>query len=286
MRGSSLRLPVVLLLSAVLCAATRRAHAGDDDEQRCVDRHADAQRARRDGRPLAARRFLEECAASACPRMIADDCTRWAQEIEALIPSVAIVAVGPDGRDVRRVRVVVDGEVLLEELDGKATPVDAGERRFRFEMDGAPPVERSLLIREGERARRVEVRFSAAAPAATPLPVVRKAPAVAAGGGSPGPWPFVVGGVGLVALGIGVGFGVHALATKADLDDRSCAPGCPQDDVDAGERAVIVADVAGAIGLVSLGVAVVLLVTRTGATSAVPAARVAPAAVAAPHFVF
>jgi hypothetical protein len=260
-----------LALSVALGSLASHAAAQDARRARCVEVHATAQRQRAAGQLRAAQRSLGECSAAACPRMIAADCTQWLVEVDPLVPSVVVAATGADGADVSQVRVLVDGEVVTDRLDGTAIPVDPGERRFRFEHGGARPVEQTLVIREGERARRVEVGFPVAASSssstghagATPRPrATAPSPGAEAG---PGVLPWVVGGAGVLALGVAGVFVWRGFDQKADLDDRACKPSCPEQDVDAGQRDLLVADITGAVGVVAIGAAVVLLVVGRGA---------------------
>ncbi|HXN32302.1 MAG TPA: hypothetical protein VN894_10590, partial [Polyangiaceae bacterium] len=61
------------------------------------------------------------------------------------------------GHDLGAVHVTMDGETLLEKLDGSATAVDPGEHHFAFEAEGFRKSESTLLVREGEMDRPVRV---------------------------------------------------------------------------------------------------------------------------------
>jgi len=80
---------------------------------------------------------------------------------------------------------------------------------------------------------------------------------------------------------VGVGtFAYFHLTAKSDRDHlkATCAPGCDPSAVDDINRKIIISDVALGVGLVSLGVAAYLLITRPSAPSATttPIVRGAP----------
>lgn len=173
--------------------------------------------------------------------MLRRDCTKWLAEVDAALPSVVVVA-REGATEVTDVQVIVDGAILAESLDGTALTLDPGRHVFRFERDGEAPVERTLLVREGEKNRRIEVELDS-----------RPEPKEAA----PVRWPVY----GLAALGaVGIGsfafFGLRSHSRKEDLE--SCKGHCPEDDVDEVRRDQIVADVSLGVGLLALGAAAYL----------------------------
>ncbi len=124
------------------------------------------------------------------------------------------------------VRVTVNGETATEKLDGKALSLDPGEHVVRFEMAGAEAVEQKVLIRQGEKNRRLSASFKKAPPStvAVPPPVtppttptVLTAPEPAPRSGGVPVWAWVSGGAGVAALGISAGFGASALSAQSKL---------------------------------------------------------------------
>jgi hypothetical protein len=248
-----------VLSSVLLCAGAAEAQdPSAAQKQACIDAHVSAQRLRRDGRLLDARAALVTCAVAACPGIVVSECSALLAEVERGIPSVVIGAVDAAGRDAIAVRVHVDGKLVASRLDGKPVPLDPGEHVFRYEMEGAPAVEERLLVREGERARAVVVRF-------TGPDARRDTPAPGRGAEESRPIPalaFVLGGVGLLG---GAAFGVFSgigLSQKGDLDDLGCKPGCAEEDVDDVRRSFLIGDIALATGVVAVGAAVVVYLTR------------------------
>jgi hypothetical protein len=250
-RAASLATAVLVLSSAAL------ARADPISETECVQAHRQAQIDRKSRALSSAVRKLRRCADSACPELIASDCAEWLVETERALPSIVVVATAPDGGDAQAVRVLVDGNPLVDRVTGAAIDVDPGEHRFRFELEGANAIERTVTIREGEQRRRIEVAFggtrgaAVAGPASTPAPPEREHAGV-------GPWPYALGAVGILGLGGFAYFGYRGLETKADLDELNCKPACPQDRVDEGNRQFLIADISLGVGVVALGAATYL----------------------------
>ena len=193
-----------------VCASfAATSHAGD--KERCAAAYDQTQNEREKGRLIEARRQARTCSAAVCAPFIVKDCARWLAEIEASVPTVVIAAEDATGADTLRVRVSVDGRVIGEALDGKAIDLDPGPHRLRFELAGTPTIEQEVLIRQGEKDRRIAVSFlaSGAAPPGAP----------AAPGSSRGvpAWAWISGGLGLAFAGAAVGFGVDGLRAVSSL---------------------------------------------------------------------
>jgi len=135
--------------------------AAEPAEDDCVDANTKAQDLTHDGRLAGAREQLTRCMAPSCPAMIRADCSKRLDELDAVQPSVVFDVKRASGEDLTQVRVFVDGRLLVERLDGSAIDVDPGEHVFRFEAVDAPPVTRTLVIKEGQKARRERVVLGA-----------------------------------------------------------------------------------------------------------------------------
>jgi hypothetical protein len=222
----------------------------------CVAAYEAGQRARAAGHFRAARVELVTCARTACPPALQKDCTRWLGELDDAQPTI-VLAVGKGGADLQDVRVLIDGRVATERLTGSALPIDPGEHKLRFEHGEDPPVEQVLVVREGEKARRIDISFGApTARAAVPPP---KLTDPSTSRPTPGATYVAmgVGGAGLVAFGVLAGYG---LSQKSALD--ACRPSCPQSQVDAAAHSFDAADIALTAGVFSLGWAAVFYFTR------------------------
>jgi hypothetical protein len=236
------------LFAATFCAANSAQAA--DEVQACLQAYDQAQALKADGKFLRARAQLLVCARGACPALVKRDCVAWMEEVEPRIPSVVLAARDPSGIDLTDVTVLVDGERLASQLDGKELSIDPGLHRFALRASDGRTVERDVLVRVGEKARPLTFELG---PAPAPLEERAAPPPVLA---------YVLGGVGLVGLAT---FGIFATIGKVDeqkLRDQGCSPNCSKDDTDAIKRKYLVGDIGLAVGVVSLAVAAYLYFSR------------------------
>jgi hypothetical protein len=206
------------LLPLAFLTSSPTAHAEDLKEQ-CVARHSDAQKLRMEAKLRAAREALLVCARPECPAIARDDCTKWLGEVQDEIPTVVVVATDANGSDVADVKVLSDGVVVAPELTGQPVFLDPGPHALRFEREGSNPVERKLVLRVGERNRRVEVQFSPrlAGPPATGEPTEDTTTDTSASPGAPIPVAtWVLGGVGIVGI---ASFAYFTLDGQSKVDD-------------------------------------------------------------------
>jgi hypothetical protein len=139
----------------------------------CLDAAEDGQKLRDGGAYRRARERFIACAADECPGEVRKGCVGWLGELDRLLPTVVFV-VYAQGSEVADVRVAVDGEFVAERIDGKPVGLDPGPHQFRFEREGAAPVDVKAMIVAGEKERPVTARFgpepSIAPPPAPPAP--------------------------------------------------------------------------------------------------------------------
>jgi len=235
-----------------------------DIQTRCLEAHEQAQVDRLDGKLRAAVARLRVCADVVCPAVIREDCVRWTEAVSHDLPTVIFAAQSEDG-DESEVRVLANGEVVAPALDGKPVALDPGAYRLRFEHPAAAPVEVPVVLRAGEHDRVIAVTF-VLRPGPEPI-----APAPAAPMGPPSPppdlgaprpviWPMtLLGSLAVVGTTSAIVFGVSA---RRDHDDaeRSCAPVCDDETVDAIRRRAVVADVSTMVAVGSAATASILLV--------------------------
>lgn len=271
-RSSALRLAAAAL-GAVTLLSTRPSVA--DDKQACLDSYDKAQTMRQEGKLIETRDALLVCVRNVCPAIIKRDCTQWLGEVDEAMPSVVIEARRPDGQDAVDVTVTVDGKPFVSQIDGKAVPINPGVHQFRFEYEGAAPIDQRIVISEATKNRRIAVEFkapSASGPAAATSPHDQPAAEEAVPGHDTGAKPkapalaYVLGGVGLVGLGGLTYFGLQFDGELNDMD--KCAPNCPQSDADHASKTRLFALVSGGVGIVSLGVATYLFLAPPGTASA------------------
>lgn len=233
------------------------------DKARCADAYKSAQVQRKNGALKRARESLLVCLSDRCPSVMQPDCTRWLTEVEAALPSVSFAAKGVDGADLTSVRVSLDGQLVTDTLDGKSISVDPGSHSLRFEYADEQPIEQTIVMREGEKARVVSVswaREKAAENGAAPADVEQRqskgAPASA----------WITGAVGLGALATFGVLGVHGMQRRSDLE-KECFGQCSQSQVDSIKTELTVADIALGVGIASLGLSAVLFLTSGGSSS-------------------
>jgi hypothetical protein len=136
--------------------------------------------------------------------------------------------------------------------------MDLGKHAVKFEYQGQTK-EEDVIIGAGQKNRNVTVTFGGAAATAGPTGPTGPTPAEG-GGGSLVP-AIIVGGVGVLALG---SFAIFGLGGKSDVSDleKNCKPHCAQSDVDSAKTKLLIADISLGVGIVALGVATYLVITR------------------------
>lgn len=297
MRRRSCSIFVALAPFLALISTSWLARADEEgDKAACHGSYANTQRLRRQGALAAARDEAIACSRDACSELVRTDCVKWAEEIAASMPTVVFEVRDAKGAETTSVKVSLDGRPWLAKLEGMARAVDPGEHVFRFEIDGTAPREEEVLIREGEKGRKIYVAFAAAAaPARAPLPhQADPAPPLAPHddpAGVPG-WAWVTGGAGVALLGASVAFGAVAASASSRLHD-DCVPtfarceavlaggGSKEDVTDEKNRSLALAVTFGGLGFVAVGAAIVGIATaptgaRAGGSSRVPSAWLVP----------
>lgn len=150
-----MRRSAALSVSLLLLVFARSAHA---DPKACIAASDKGQSLRNDGKLTGARAAFAECAAEACPAAIRKDCTGWLGEVDAALPTIVLGAkIG--AKDVIAVRVSMDGVKLVDALDGRAIPIDPGSHVFHFETDGEPSVDKTVLVKQGEKNRGIDATW-------------------------------------------------------------------------------------------------------------------------------
>ncbi|HHH28352.1 MAG TPA: hypothetical protein ENK57_08410 [Polyangiaceae bacterium] len=250
MASRSLRLCVGLASALFITPALAQGTgAGDADatKQACKAAYEAGQEHRLDKRLIEAREQLRACVEDACPAFVRKDCATWLDEVERAIPTVVLRFVDRGGAERSDVRVTVDGQPLVERLDGGAVSVDPGPHVFVFEPAGGAPVEITLTVLEGERLREVAVDQS---PSPTSSPAPSSPPPPPREPRSVHPVAWVLYGTSALALGAFIGLGVHSLS----LED--CQPRCTDEQVDDVVLFRAVADVSVGVSALALGGAI------------------------------
>jgi len=261
------RLKIIFFSVLATLASTSASSNAADEKKVCAIAAEQAQRLKNDHKYRDARDQLLICTRSVCPSFVKSDCEPWLAEVEKATPTVVVGAKDQDGADVMDVRVLVDGVVVAEKLDGSAISIDPGTHRLRFERSTGTvdPVEQSITVTDGEKLRKVGVAFVArvAVPKPGEVPPDTKGPPRF---NRPAPiGAYVASGVALVGLGVG---GYFYLSAKSDIDDLkgTCAPHCDGSRVDPVNTKIIVSDIALGLGVVAAATAVTFFILHATST--------------------
>jgi hypothetical protein len=219
----ALTVPALLLAGAASAQETTACTVAADKGQDLRDAH----------KPLEAREQFRICAATACPKVVQDDCTRWLEAIEAAVPSVVVTAKSDAGVDLVDVTVLVDGQPFATKLNGESLTLDPGSHVFHFEAKGASSLDRQVVVAEGQRNQQVAVVLEVSAPAPPssperqPLPRSPSPASTSDGLGTQKIVAAAAGGVGVIGLGVGTVFGVVALSKRSAANGVCPGTTCP-----------------------------------------------------------
>jgi hypothetical protein len=279
-----------LALALVLSSAARSAPARADEFGVCIAAAEESQRLRRDGKLVRAREQLLVCSRAPCPVLVRTDCERWSSELDAIVPSLIVRALDPEGNDVPDVQATVDGEPIAGLLGGKEIRVDPGAHVFRFTRGSAPPMTETVVARPGEQHRILSMVFGprASGGAENPLRYDSRLPAsgppAQPGREAPSarsdpfrPWFFAAIGAGVLAIGTASYFWISGLEDRARLEStcgvsHSCAPSS----VDSARSELVIGDVVGLTGGSLAVVGLALLLFHQGARQAGATATLQP----------
>lgn len=271
-RGARAAVALACGLFALQCGHVRIAAAQAGE---CLAAHAQGQRLRIEGALVAARGQLLRCAQSDCPALVSGECTTWLAEVDAAVSTVVFAVTDPRGNDLVDVRVRSDDVAISERTDGRALPIDPGVHRFEFEAGGYQAHAITLAVRQSERNRIVRVQLEPITPAPTPMVAGGARPMAPQSNADIAPATYALGGVALAGL---LTFGYFALdgAARYDEAERSCAPSCTRQQVAAGKRAYVIADIGLGVGLAGAAAAVIVQLTARPQTELDPRPRVEP----------
>jgi hypothetical protein len=239
------------------------------DVAACIASSEQALSLRQQGKLHDALQQLALCADPGCPAEVASDCAQRISAVNAAMPTLILAARDGGGNDRVDVKVTVDGAPIATKLDGRPLSLDPGEHAFHFEVAGQPPLDKQLVLREGEKERRETVVIGSPPPLPPPPP-----PAAP----PPGFWTtqrtlaIISGGVGIVGLGLGGVFGGLALSDQSSEKSNCSSSGCSnrpqaQADYNTGNDNATGSTIAFIAGGVFLAAGAVLYFTAHDATS-------------------
>lgn len=242
------------LVAFALAASLVARPAFADEKQACLEAYKQAQVHRKSGDYTGAREYLLVCSRESCPAVVKQDCVPWLGEITRGVSSIVVHATDASGHPVDGATVTVDGKLVASRLDGRPIDVSPGARTVRIEAEGAPAVEQTVTLKEGEKNHAIDVVLNVPAKADQPPPPTvslhRPIPSGA----------IVLGVVGLLGIGTFATLGLIGNGKKSDLD--ACSPACNPDDVSVVKTYYIAADVAVGIGAAALAGALVWFLLR------------------------
>ncbi|MEJ7729210.1 MAG: hypothetical protein WKG00_08340 [Polyangiaceae bacterium] len=140
--------------------------------------------------------------------------------------------------------------------------MDPGEHQVRWTHPARKAVEQAVMVREGDRGRRISARLEplVAAPAAKgAAPASEERPVPLA--------TWVLAGAGVAGVGAFGVLGGIGLSREGDLDARGCAPNCPSEDVDSVRTTFLIGDIALGVGVAALAGATLFYLTRPAVPS-------------------
>lgn len=250
-----------IALGAILVALDPVTHAQPADP--CLVAPVDGQKLRRAEKLTDALTQFATCARQTCPAEIVQRCSQWSEEVQAAIPSVVLAARDAQGHDLADVVVSVDGGAAAP-MGTRAIDLDPGDHRFVFQHGGSPDVEQRVILREGEKNREVVATFGPPTAPAVQSESVTPAP-VESSSGENRPVPtltWVLGGLGVAAL---ASFGTFGALGVSQRSGDGCASGgsdCTQSEKSSVDTKFLIADVSLGVGVVALGVATWLYLSR------------------------
>jgi len=235
--------------------AAYAASGKDTSNKSCIEAYERVQTLREQGALGDARAAAIACSADTCPKVLAKECATWLDQIAQSQPTVVLGATAPDGKDLTNVRVSVDGKPLASELGARALAIDPGAHKLRFESDEHGAIHLDVVVREGEKNRRIVAAFMPKREA-TPTPVAN-VPSPSDEGLPLGFW--IVGGLGVAGVGVGATFEALGLLQAGELE--ACKPSCDRGEVDAMSMKLLVGDIAVGAGTTALVGALIIALT-------------------------
>jgi hypothetical protein len=263
-----------LALALVLSSAARSPAARADEFGVCIAAAEESQRLRLAGKLVRAREQLLVCSRTPCPIIVRTDCARWSSELDAIVPSVIVRALDPEGNDVPDVQATVDDEPIAGLLGGKEVLVDPGAHVFRFTRGSGPSMAETVVVRPGEQHRPLSMVFGlpASGGAESPLQYDSRLPAsgppAQPGREAPStrpdplrPWFLAALGSGVLAIGTASYFWISGLEDHARLESTcGVSHSCSPSSVDSARSDLVIGDVVGLAGgsLAVVGLALLL----------------------------
>ncbi len=238
----------------------------EDEKGVCVSQHEQGQLSRRAGHFDSAREQFSSCTRDACPAPVRKRCAELLAELDAAQPTLVIAVHDAEGRDVLRGTSMTLDRGSARDVPATALRVDPGEHVLRVAAASRPPVDRPIVVREGEKERRIDVVLPAEVAPAPPGPAVAL-PSPSAPSAPSQPTRTIpvgarvsigVSAASLLAAGTtsAVGWGIHGHLAS------SCSPGCTESQVEPLRILWPTSFIALGVGVVTGAIALTLVLTN------------------------
>ena len=240
------------------------ARAAEPTKLECIAANDAAQDLRSAGKLRDAREKLALCVSKSCPGPVREDCAQRLTEVDRIMPSIVFEVKDAAGSDVVGTSITIDGRHLEDKLTGQPVEMDPGQHQLIFEADGGPPLEKTVVVHEGERDRHEPVVL--ARPGTTPPAAADPSRASVETWATQRTLALSVAGVGIVGLAIGSGLGISAISKNnaSNASGHCDTSGCDPTGVSLRHEALTQAsasNVAFALGLAAVAGGVVLWAT-------------------------
>jgi hypothetical protein len=252
---------LTLGLASLFLAKPSQAESPDARQVKiaCAKSFEQTQRLRNDSHYLSAAEEAMKCARQSCGEALFDECTKIYSELQTATPSVVLSARAPNGDELTKVSVSVDGKPALDELDGKPMRLDPGNHTFSFSSAEHGSIEHEYLIRAGEQFRAITIDFAPEKTGQGDANARDREPNPS--GPTPSRRPplasYVLGGVSVVGLGAFIGF---RIAGSHEFDARAsdCKPTCSSSQVESIRQKYVLSDIALGVSAAATAAAVTI----------------------------
>jgi hypothetical protein len=243
------------------------APARADEKATCSAKYQSAQRLRAAGKLTLARADLLRCAEPTCATFVSNDCKTWLAEVDGELPTLVFAVLDSNGGDVPSAVIRVDGTEVARGADGLGHAIDPGEHVVEA-TTGSLTFRQQIVVRVGERARRVELRPAGPSPALSDRPASPEAhPPVGA---------YVLGGLAIAAIAAGSVLWLTGSNAARTYNAECESTGCTVSQHDSAQRQLVAGDIGWGVGLAAGIGAIALFVLQGDTRAAAPAIAIGP----------
>jgi hypothetical protein len=222
----------VATICSIAAASFSSRGALADTGQECRDAYYKTQ-VLRDNKDLEEALKQADVCVRSCGNELAKNCAEWKADLEGkLASSIILEVVDASGARVTDATVSLDGELWLDQLDGSAHVISKGPHTIEINVKGSLPLEKPIVIRQGEKDRKILISLGSKPPPDPPSE-----------GHRIGPWILVgIGGGALIAGAVTGGIVVVDYGVMKDNCNEQAGT-CSQDGLDASSRGQVLGPV-------------------------------------------